>query len=308
MNDTALQWLKQPNHHIIPIADARYPALLAKIPSPPPVLYVKGEIETLLRPQIAIVGSRNPSFTGLELSTEFGFLLSQAGLVITSGLALGIDAAAHRGALNAGGKTIAVLGNGLHHTYPQRNALLAEKIISNGCLISEFPLDTAPAPRNFPRRNRIISGLSMGTLVIEAALKSGSLITAHFATEQGREVFAIPGSLRNPAAKGCLSLIQNGAKCVTCIEDILEELQPMFPNTFFNTSFISKSSPVLNEHQTTLACTDDQVLACIDDEMTTIDQICARSKLAAQLVTAALLRLELNGVIKGQFGGFTRIK
>ncbi|OGT43189.1 MAG: DNA protecting protein DprA [Gammaproteobacteria bacterium RIFCSPHIGHO2_12_FULL_40_19] len=302
MNDTALQWLKQPNHHIIPITDPRYPVLLSKIPSPPPLLYVKGEIETLSRPQIAIVGSRNPSFTGLELSTEFAYLLSQAGLVITSGLALGIDAASHVGALRAGGKTIAVLGSGLQQIYPKRNAALAEKITVNGCLVSEFPLDTPPAPHNFPRRNRIISGLSLGTLVIEAALKSGSLITAHFAAEQGREVFAIPSSIRNPAAKGCLALIQNGAKCVISLADILEEIRPLTPSSFSTPRQRADS----NEHQTTLASTDSQVLACIDNEVTTIDQICARSKLSAQLVTVALLQLELNGVVKRQFGGFVR--
>ena len=302
MNDIVLQWLREPNHHIISITDDRYPALLAEIPSPPPILYVKGDVEILSCPQIAIVGSRNPSFTGLELSTEFAFLLSQAGFVITSGLALGIDAAAHSGALNAGGKTIAVLGSGLQQIYPKRNAALAEKIASHGCLVSEFPLDTTPMPHNFPRRNRIISGLSLGTLVIEAALKSGSLITAHFAAEQGREVFAIPSSIRNPTAKGCLSLIQNGAKCVTCIDDILSEIQAVLKSP----AAISYSSNNSNEHQTLLASTDNQVLACIDDEMTTIDQICVRSKLAPQLVTAALLRLELNSVIKRQFGGFAK--
>lgn len=300
--NTALQWQKQSDHHIISLIDVRYPALLAEIASPPLLLYIKGKIDTLTQPQIAVVGSRNPSFTGLELSTEFGFLLSQAGFTITSGLALGIDTASHTGALNAGGKTIAVLGSGLQHIYPKRNAALAEKIASTGCLVSEFPLDTTPVSHNFPRRNRIISGLSLGTLVIEAALKSGSLITAHFAAEQGREVFAIPNSIRNPTAKGCLALIQNGAKCVTCLEDILEEIQPVSTSTVF----MSTPSIDSNEHQTALACTDQQVLACIDNEMTTIDQICARSKLSTHLITAALLRLELNGVIKRQFGGFVK--
>lgn len=295
----ALQWREKENHYIIPLNDSRYPHLLSEISTPPIILYVEGEIDILSQPQIALVGSRNPSHTGLELSTEFAFMLSKAGLIITSGLALGVDAASHQGALNAGGKTIAVLGSGLQKIYPKRNCRLAEKIVENGCLVSEFPLDTEPAAQHFPRRNRIISGLSLGTLVIEAAVKSGSLITANFALEQGRDVFAIPGSIRNPMSTGCLALIQQGAKCVTRVEDILDEI---------NYAGTTRSPNRTLLHQLALDCKDNPVLACIDDNVTTIDQICARSKLSAQEVTTMLLELELEGVVNRQFDGFITVK
>lgn len=302
--EIALKWCEQKNHHIIPITDLRYPQLLSEISSAPILLYVQGNWENLSQPQIAIVGSRNPSHTGLELSAEFAYLLSQAGFIVTSGLAIGVDGASHQGALNASGKTIAVLGSGLQKIYPKRNYRLAEKISENGCVISEFPLDAEPAADNFPRRNRIISGLSLGTLVIEAALRSGSLITANFALEQGRDVFAIPGSIRNPTSAGCLALIQNGAKCVTHVNDILEEMQTQ-PNLFSNKSASSNQSD-RNEYQSKLDCIEQQVLACIDDNMTTIDQICERSKLSAQLVTGTLLQLELKSIVNRQLGGFIK--
>lgn len=296
--NAALKWQEQPNHHIILCTDSHYSPLLSEIASKPLILYVEGECDILSQPQVAMVGSRNPSHTGLELSGEFGYQLSKAGLIVTSGLALGVDAASHQGALNAGGKTIAVLGSGLQKIYPKRNALLAEKIIENGCLISEFPLSAEPAAHHFPRRNRIISGLSLGTLVIEAALKSGSLITTRFALEQGREVFAIPGSIRSATSQGCLSLIQQGAKCVTRVEDILEEIK---------WSFITKQTKCSSDSQLKLDCTDNPVLACIDNNVTTIDQICRRSKLSAQSVTAAILQLEIEGVVKRQFGGYIKV-
>lgn len=299
---TALEWMQHPHHHIIPFGDVRYPALLAEIAQPPAILYVNGEWEILSQPQIALVGSRNPSHTGLELSTEFAYALTKAGLIVTSGLALGVDAASHHGALNANGKTIAVLGSGLQQIYPARNKHLAEKIIDHGCLVSEFPLTATPIPENFPRRNRIISGLSLGTLVIEAAPKSGSLITAHFALEQGREVFAIPGSIRNPMAKGCLSLIQQGAKCVMGIEDILEELKLPLPGVGLS----QQSSSQTNSVQLSLDSSNNPVLACIDNEVTTIDQICIRSKLSPQFVTSALLQLELDGIVNRYLGGYVK--
>jgi len=295
--ETAIKWQENPQHHIIPFTDVRYPALLSQITLPPILLYVQGEYGTLMLPQIAIVGSRHPSYTGLELSTEFAYLLSQAGLIITSGLALGIDTASHQGALKASGKTIAVLGSGLQEIYPKRNLTLAEKIAENGCVISEFPLSIGPERENFPRRNRIISGLSLGTLVVEAAVKSGSLITAHFAAEQNREVFAIPGSIRNPTSSGCLSLIQNGAKCVTRVEDILEEIN-------YEHALLCSKSTDYTQHK--LDCAHNPVLACIDDNVTTIDQICVRSKLSAQEVTTILLQLELDGVVKRHLSGYVK--
>ncbi len=298
-----LHWIEKGNHYFIPFTDTRYPSLLLEIPQPPAVLYVIGDPNILLYPQIAMVGSRKPTYTGLELAHEFSQQLSRAGLCITSGLAIGIDTASHQGALDANGKTIAVLGSGLLHIYPKKNASLATHIAKNGCVISELPLTTTPIAENFPRRNRIISGLSLGTLVVEAALKSGSLITAHYAAEQGREVFAIPSSIRNPLSMGCLSLIQEGAKCVTGIDDILNEIKTILPH-YYNSNRHQNSPSTQNQM---LDCTEQQVLACIEYEITTIDQICDRSKLAAQKVAAALLGLELNAVIKKQQNGYIKV-
>lgn len=300
---TTLLWLEKRNHYLIPFTNAYYPKLLLAIPYPPCVLYIIGNIDALSSPQIAMVGSRKPSYTGLELANEFSQHLSRAGLCITSGLALGIDTASHQGALNVDGQTIAVLGSGLLNIYPKKNIALAMQIAQNGCVASELPLNTTPAAENFPRRNRIISGLSLGTLVVEAALRSGSLITAHYAAEQGREIFAIPSSIRNPLAMGCLSLIQQGAKCVTGINDILHEIQEIIPHYH---SYNHHPSNAISQNQT-LDCTEQQVLACIEYDTTTIDQICDRSKLTAQKVTAALLQLELSGVVKAQLGGYLKV-
>ncbi|OGT44915.1 MAG: DNA protecting protein DprA [Gammaproteobacteria bacterium RIFCSPHIGHO2_12_FULL_38_11] len=298
-NDIALQWREEKNHHIILLSDPSYPELLKEIASAPPILYVNGELETLAQPQIALVGSRNPSHIGLELAAEFAYALSQAGFIVTSGLALGIDTACHQGALNACAKTIAVLGSGLLHVYPVRNKALAKNITANGCVISELALNATPAPENFPRRNRVISGLSLGTVVIEAALKSGSLITARFALEQNRDVFAVPGSLRNPQSQGCLSLIQQGAQCVTSVNDILNEINIFSTNKNLSAPLKSIHAPI---HK--LDKTEQLVLACIEYDEATIDQICNRSKLSAQLVSATLLQLELKDVIKNAFGKY----
>lgn len=300
---SSLSWLEKDNHYLIPFTDARYPTLLLETPHPPAVLYIVGNIDVLSHPQIAMVGSRKPTYTGLELANEFSQQLSHAGFCITSGLALGIDTACHQGALDAKGKTIAVLGSGLQHLYPKKNIGLAARIAEHGCVISELPLNTTPVAANFPRRNRIISGLSLGTVVVEAALRSGSLITAHFAAEQGREVFAIPSSIRNPLSMGCLSLIQEGAKCVTGIDDILNEIKAVLPHYYFSKP--QHNNPSFQNQ--TLDCTERQVLACIEYDITTIDQICDRSKLAAQKVTAALLQLELSGIVKAQMGGYSKV-
>ncbi|HLD84182.1 MAG TPA: DNA-processing protein DprA, partial [Coxiellaceae bacterium] len=254
----------------------------------------------LATPQIAMVGSRNPSPIGLELAREFAFDFATVGLCVTSGLALGIDGASHEGALKANGKTIAVLGAGLHHIYPQRHVKLSEKIATHGALVSEFPLQIAPMSKNFPRRNRIVSGLSLGTLVVEAALKSGSLITAHYALEQNRDVFAIPGSVRNATSSGCLSLIQQGAACVICADDVLKALSYTYQKT---------SKPQLIQSvnkRLPLDCQEQQVLACIDDVLTTVDQICARCRLSAQIVSTVLLQLELKAAIKRCHVGYVR--
>lgn len=222
----ALAWLEQPQHHLLHLGSPDYPALLAQISDPPPLLFVAGEPALLERPQLAIVGSRNASSPGLDNARRFAHSLASGGFTITSGLALGIDGAAHQGALDAQGKTIAVLGTGLNRVYPQRHQRLAQMIVAQGgALVSELPLMCPAHASNFPRRNRIISGLALGVLVVEASPSSGSLITAKLAAEQGREIYAIPGSIHHPGARGCHQLIREGATLVESIDDILPPLQ-----------------------------------------------------------------------------------
>lgn len=222
----ALRWLERPAQHLLMWDQPDYPALLAQLDDAPPLLFVAGNPAILEKPQLAMVGSRRASRPGLDTAAAFSRSLASAGFVITSGLALGIDGAAHQAALDVGGHTIGVLGTGLENFYPQRHRRLAEAMIAQGsAVVSEFPLDAAPQAGNFPRRNRIISGLSLGVLVVEASVASGSLITARLAAEQGREVYAIPGSIHHPGAKGCHQLIRDGATLVETIEHILEGLR-----------------------------------------------------------------------------------
>lgn len=295
--EQALNWQSQPNHYVLLWTDERYPPLLKETTDAPPLLFIEGDIACLARPQIAMVGSRNPSYSGVEIAHEFAYQLAGAGLCVTSGLALGIDSACHEGALQAVGKTIGVLGSGLSCIYPHRNRDLARRIVDNGCLVSELLPSAGPLADHFPRRNRIISGLSLGTLIVEAALRSGSLITAKYALEQNRDVFAIPGSIRNATSKGCLSLIQQGAVCVTQVDDILNE---------FHIKARLNKIPIQQPMNCTLDPNALQVLACIENEPTSVDQICARSKLAAQEVSGALLQLELDGVVKMQYGCYSK--
>ncbi|WP_260958300.1 DNA-processing protein DprA [Pseudomonas citri] len=222
----AMAWLKAPAQHLLMWDQPDYPALLAQISDAPPLLFVAGDAGILEKPQLAMVGSRRASRPGMDTAAAFSRSLAGAGFVITSGLALGIDAAAHQAALDVGGQTIGVLGTGLEKFYPQRNRRLADAMIAQGsAVVSEFPLDTPPHASNFPRRNRIISGLSLGVLVVEASVASGSLITARLAAEQGREVYAIPGSIHHPGARGCHQLIRDGAALVETVEHILEALR-----------------------------------------------------------------------------------
>ena len=222
----ALAWLEQPGHHLLTWDDPDYPALLAELPDAPPLMFIEGDPRLLERPQLAIVGSRRASRAGLDNAQAFARSLARAGFVITSGLALGIDGAAHQGVLDVEGHTVAVLGTGLERLYPSRHVGLAGRIVEGGgALVSELPLDCAPQAANFPRRNRIISGLSLGVLVVEASPSSGSLITARLAAEQGREVYAIPGSIHHPGARGCHQLIRQGAALVESVEDILQALR-----------------------------------------------------------------------------------
>ena len=222
--DAALAWREAPNHQLLTRADTAYPALLRQIADAPFLLYAIGRTELLAGPAVAMVGSRNASVQGLANATNFGHALSEAGLTIVSGLALGIDAAAHEGGLRGAASTVAVIGTGADRIYPRSNERLARRIAEEGCIVSEYSLGTPPAPANFPRRNRIISGLSCAVLVVEAAAGSGSLITAHTAIHQGRDVFAIPGSIHSPLAKGCHKLIKEGAKLVESVGDLLTEL------------------------------------------------------------------------------------
>jgi DNA processing protein len=248
--EIGLQWLEKDDNSLITLADAHYPQALLEIPDPPPILYAKGDLSCLSMPAIAMVGSRNASVQGEKNAEEFAYALSEQGFAIVSGMALGIDGAAHRGALkNKNGKTIAVVGTGLDIVYPAKHRELAHKIVEQGLVISEFAIGTPSRPQNFPRRNRIISGLSLGCLVVEANTQSGSLITAKCAAEQGREVFAIPGSIHSPMSKGCHELIKQGAKLVDCIKDITDELAPHLRhliNQSVEKSFTTETNALLN--------------------------------------------------------------
>jgi len=301
--DQDLAWLAQPDNHILLFSDPDYPTQLKEIPDPPPILFARGDIDLIHFPQIAIVGSRNPSSSGIQIATDFSISLSQAGFTITSGLALGIDATSHRGALSVQGKTIAVTGTGLDRVYPAAHKQLATDIISNGVLISEFPPGTTAQANHFPRRNRIISGLCIGLLVVEAAKKSGSLITARMALEQNREVFAIPGSINNPLARGCNSLIREGAKLVETTQDILEELAHLFQPA-------SKPTPTPEINTLPALDTEQQTLLnFIQFSPTSIDQMVTESGFSVENIASHLLMLEIQGYISPVNGGnYTRIK
>lgn len=296
-----LRWLEKNNARLISLDNPAYPALLREIHDPPLVLYAQGNVNLLTQQQLAIVGSRHPTHTGKDLAYQFSKELASEGLVITSGLALGIDAASHQGALIANGKTIAVLGTGLKFIYPGCHHTLAQEIVSKeGLLLSEFPIDTPPKATNFPMRNRVISGLSLGVLVIEAAIRSGSLITARMALEQNREVFAIPGSIHNPLARGCHQLIRQGAKLVETSLDVLEEINLSIKQVKVPIPTISIQEPV--DLDPALA----RVLAQIGYEVTALDVIILRSGLTAAEVSSMLLPLELEGYVQCVAGGYTR--
>jgi DNA processing protein len=308
------------HHHIIAITDSHYPRLLKEIVDPPLLLYVSGNKLALDKVQIAIVGSRHATPNGLKNAEWFASSLVQAGFAITSGLALGVDASSHRGALTAKGITVGVAGAGLHHIYPRvHKALVAEILENDGAIISEFPLSLGPHATHFPRRNRVVSGLSVGTLVVEAALKSGSLITARHALEQGREVFALPGSIHNPLARGCHHLIRQGATLVESAQDITAELSALLalmkmPKV--NLEVNSKVNSEVNSEVKTFTSASTsaskfpkkqrQVFELIDYEITAMDVILLRSGLTAGEVSSILLALELDGHIQSVTGGYIR--
>lgn len=287
----ALAWAAESGHWIITLADETYPRLLLEIADPPALLYARGRVELLQRPALAIVGSRNATLQGEANAQTLARALSETGLTIVSGLALGIDAAAHRGGLAGPGSTIGVLGTGIDVVYPSRNAALGAEIAERGLLVSEFPLGTAPAGQNFPRRNRLISGLARGCLVVEAALASGSLITARAAADQGREVFAMPGSIHSPLAKGCHALIKSGAKLVESAEDVLAELSGF------------RASGSASTTKQTPATIEAGLLAHMGHDPVDVDSLCSRAGMSAEQVSSELLRLELDGRVAALPGG-----
>ena len=297
--DRSLDWATARARRIETIFDPHYPPLLREIPVPPVVLFIQGDTEALRRTQIAVVGSRKPSHSGAEIAFRVARALSERGFVITSGLASGIDSAAHRGALDYGEQTVAVFGCGIDRIYPARNRALADKISLNGSLVSEFPLGSPPRPFHFPRRNRIISGLSIGTLVVEAAEKSGSISTAMHALEQGREVFAIPGSIRNSMAAGCNRLIKQGATLVASIEDVIEQLPPLSPRLASPTA--SKTDAGARSEEPT-SLTERLLLGALDFEQTTFDDIVQRTGLTTTNVSSILSALEVRGLVQSLAG------
>lgn len=305
--ESDLAWLDgDAARYAIALDDPRYPAQLQDIASPPMVLWVVGDPEVLSVPQIAMVGSRNPSPQGRENAGAFAASFARQGLTVISGLAMGIDGAAHQGALDTGGLTIAVCGTGLDRVYPARHRDLAHAIAAEGALVSEFGPGMGPLAANFPRRNRIISGLSLGTLVVEAALQSGSLITARQAMEQGREVFAIPGSIHNPLARGCHKLIRDGAKLVETAADVFEELAPQI-----QAAGLSLTAPISGSGAAADGAQDGDyaaLLAALGDAPSSIDQLVERSGLTTPEVSSMLLMLELEGrIAPAPGGGFMKL-
>ena len=295
------RWLAGGRRHLVTWGSPDYPPLLASIPDAPLVLYVEGEVGTLSLPQLAMVGSRNPTALGRDTAAQFARHLAGAGFTITSGLALGIDAASHRGALQAGGRTLAVLGCGLDTIYPRGNEELAALVAGSGALVSDLPTGTRPLRHHFPRRNRIISGLSVGTLVVEAALQSGSLITARLAAEQGREVFAIPGSIHNPMSRGCHRLIRQGAKLVETVEDIVTELGPLLLR--LGGVVHAEAADAKEVFGAVLDKDQEILLDALGFAPAGIDTLVARTGYAADAVASMLLVLELEGRVAQQHDG-----
>ena len=301
-----LKWNLEDNHHIITLFDEAYPAQLKELPDAPPILYVRGDPDYLKQPQLAMVGTRNPTAAGRYTAKEFASYLSNAGITITSGLASGIDGASHEGALQGLAGTIAVVAHGLDIVYPAQHQKLAQRITEHGAVISEMPVGTQPQRGLFPRRNRLISALALGTLVIEAAQKSGSLITARCANEQNKEVFAIPGSIHNPMSRGCHRLIRQGAKLVETADDILEELCIPLQQT---TLYPEKPEKNIQENPKDLRQTLDpdhqKLLKCLAYEPASIDELVRSSNFTAAEVASMLLILELEGIIVCQDGHYT---
>jgi len=298
-SDAVQLWLKNPQHHLISHGSDNFPELLDQIPGPPKRLYINGNPDVLHLPALAIVGSRNPTQGGERNAFEFARHLGSIGFCIVSGLAQGIDTAAHRGALDAGAATIAFLGHGIDRVYPAANRELAHEIARSGALVSEFPLGTHPGKEHFPQRNRLISGVSFGTLVVEAARRSGSLITARHAAEQGREVFALPGSIHNPLARGCHRLIQQGAKLVETADDIVAELAPLAEHMLQNAVESTTSETPVESPDSDYS----QLSKFLSHDPIGIDELAQQSGLTIDQVSSMLLILELQGKVESLSGG-----
>ncbi len=297
--NSAQRWLEADAHSIVVYGHDDYPEMLTQCSGPPLLLYVIGDIEVLHLPALAIIGSRNPTRGGTQNAVEFSRHLAKSGYAIVSGLAQGIDTAAHRGALDAGAKTIALLGHGIDRVYPAQNHDLAHQIAASGALVTEYPLGAPPDRRHFPERNRLISALCLGTLVIEAARRSGSLITARLAAEQGREVFALPGSIHNPLARGCHELIRQGAKLVETAHDIVVELAPL-------AGHLQQSVMESTQNKTPLPENDidySELRKVLSYDPTTIDDLESQSGLTIDQLSSMLLILELHGEVESLSGG-----
>lgn len=297
--DEASVWLEDERHHIVAFGSDDYPELLTQLSGPPLLLFVNGDIGALHLPSLAVVGSRNPTRGGIQNAVNFSRHLTQSGFAIVSGLAQGVDTAAHRGALEVGGRTVALLGHGIDRVYPPQNRDLAHQIAATGALVSEYPLGAPPDKRHFPERNRLISGLSLGTLVIEAARRSGSLITARLAAEQGREVFALPGSIHNPLARGCHELIRQGAKLVETAADIAAELPHLAIHLQQNLieSTPSPASPA--DHDGDYGKLRD----ALGHDPINIDELERQCGLTIDQLSSMLLILELHGEVESLSGG-----
>lgn len=303
-----LEWAQSPNNHLIPCDSPAYPAQLLELSDAPPLLFVTGDPEVLKAPQIALIGSRNPSAGGIENAERFAAELAGRGLCITSGLASGIDAASHRGALSVDGLSIAVTGTGLDRVYPAANRELAHQLADQGALVSEFPVGTPPRSQNFPRRNRLISALSSGVLVIEATVRSGSLITARLASEQGREVLAVPGSIHNPMARGCHALIRQGAKLVETADDVLEELASQIDTrALLSTRDGPTTTPVDDQSTAAEDAEEDEdyahLIQCLGHDPVSVDALIERTGLSSAALSSMLLMLELTGRVHKASGG-----
>lgn len=324
--EAAFNWEKQPNCRLLLSCDDDFPMRLSEGLTPPPVLFVRGNADLLRQASVGIVGSRHATPQAMRIAGDFGRALSEQNITVISGMAAGIDTAAHHGALQGAGSTIAVWGTGIDRIYPQSNQKLAYQIAEQGVIVSEFPLGTRPLAGNFPRRNRLIAGLAQAVLVVEAALESGSLITARLAGEMGREVMAIPGSIDNPHSKGCHKLIKEGAKLVECLDDILSECPELLQKSmessasaqlstklstkkWANVSRENKQPALVEMLQQTVAAEGNSLLAMMGYDPIHPDLLAEKCKLATDEIYAQLTELELDGVVASMPGGrFQRIK